>query len=55
MTTAIAIKDLEWKYEHTTQFALRGVNLEIAENTFFGIVGVKKKKKTTLVNCIKGL
>jgi energy-coupling factor transporter ATP-binding protein EcfA2 len=55
MTTAVAIKDLEWKYEHTTQFALRGINLEIAENTFLGIVGANEQGKTTLVNCIKGL
>ena len=55
MAIAVAIKDLEWKYEHTTQFALRGVNLEIPENTFLGIVGANEQGKTTLINCIKGL
>lgn len=55
MANAVVIKDLEWKYEHTTQFALRGVQLEIPENTFLGIVGANEQGKTTLVNCIKGL
>jgi energy-coupling factor transport system ATP-binding protein len=55
VTIAVVIKDLEWKYEHTTQFALRGVNLEIAENTFLGVVGANEQGKTTLINCIKGL
>jgi energy-coupling factor transport system ATP-binding protein len=55
MTNAVVIKNLEWKYEHTTQFALRGVNLEIPENIFLGLVGANEQGKTTLVNCIKGL
>ena len=55
MAAAIVIKDLEWKYEHTTQFALRGVNLEIAENTFVGVVGANEQGKTTLINSICGL
>jgi energy-coupling factor transporter ATP-binding protein EcfA2 len=55
MKPAIVVKDLEWKYEHTTEFALRGVNLEIPENCFFGLVGANEQGKTTLVNCIKGL
>lgn len=55
MKPAVVVKDLEWKYEHTTQFALRGVNFEIAENTFLGMVGANEQGKTTLVNCIKGL
>lgn len=55
MAMAVVIRDLEWKYEHTTQFALRGVNLEIPENTFLGVVGANEQGKTTLINCIKGL
>lgn len=55
MTVAVAIQDLEWKYEHTSQFALRGVNLEVAENAFVGVVGANEQGKTTLINCIKGL
>jgi len=34
---------------------LRGINLEIPENIFLGIVGANEQGKTTLVNCIKGL
>ena len=55
MAAAIVIKDLEWKYEHTTQFALRGVNLVVPENTFLGIVGANEQGKTTLINSICGL
>ena len=53
--SAIVIENLEWKYEHTTEFALRGVNLEIPENTFLGIVGPNEQGKTTLVSAISGL
>lgn len=55
MPPAVILQDLEWKYEHTTEFALRGVSLEIPENSFFGIVGANEQGKTTLVSCIKGL
>lgn len=55
MTLAVSIKNLEWKYEHTKEFTLRGLNLDIEENTFLGIVGANEHGKTTLVNCIKGL
>ena len=55
MPPAVIIQDLEWKYEHTTEFALRGVSLEIPENSFLGIVGANEQGKTTLVSCIKGL
>lgn len=52
---AVVIENLEWKYEHTTEFALRGVNLEIPENSFIGIVGSNEQGKTTLVSAINGL
>ncbi len=55
MATAVSIKNLEWKYENTTQFALRGIDLDIEENTFTGVVGANEQGKTTLINCIKGL
>ncbi len=55
MTTAISIQDLEWKYEHTTEFALRKANLEIEEHSFVGIVGANEQGKTTLISCISGL
>lgn len=52
---AVVIENLEWKYEHTSEFALRGINLEIPENTFLGIVGPNEQGKTTLVSAINGL
>ncbi len=55
MTTAISIQDLEWKYEHTTEFALRKVSLEIEEHAFVGIVGANEQGKTSLISCISGL
>lgn len=55
MPTAVDIQDLEWKYEHTTDFALRKVNLAIEANSFIGIVGANEQGKTTLISCISGL
>lgn len=55
MPPAIVFKDLEWKYEHTKEFALKGINLEIEEGTFLGIVGANEQGKTTLISCINGL
>jgi energy-coupling factor transporter ATP-binding protein EcfA2 len=55
MTTAISIQNLEWKYEHTTEFALKGINLEIEEHSFIGLVGANEQGKTTLGMAINGL
>lgn len=55
MSAAVAIENLEWKYEHTKEFALRGINLEIPENSVLGIVGPNEQGKTTLVSAISGL
>ena len=55
MTNAIEIKNLEWRYEHADTFALRGIDLEIAENSFLGVVGPNEQGKTTLVSAISGL
>jgi energy-coupling factor transporter ATP-binding protein EcfA2 len=55
MTASVVIQDLEWKYEHTTEFALKGVSLEIEENSFLGIVGANESGKTTLISTINGL
>ncbi len=52
---SITIENLEWKYEHTTEFALSGLNLEIPENSFLGIVGPNEQGKTSLVSAISGL
>ena len=55
MTSAIVITDLEWRYEHTKEFALKKVNLEIEEYSFTGIVGANEQGKTTLISAISGL
>lgn len=52
---AVAIHDLQWKYGNATDFALKGINLEIEAGTFFGIVGPNEAGKSTLVYAIKGL
>ncbi len=55
MSYAVTITDLEWKYEHRKNFALKKVNLQIEENTFLGIVGANEHGKTSLVSAISGL
>ncbi len=55
MSIAIRIQDLEWKYENTKEFALRGLNLEIEEGTFLGVVGANEHGKTSLAMAINGL
>jgi len=55
MDAAIKFKDLQWRYEHRTNFALKGINLEIIKNDFIGVVGANEHGKTTLVSAICGL
>ncbi len=55
MTPAIKIRDLEWKYGQRKNFALQKVNLEIEENSVWGIVGANEHGKTTLVSSMCGL
>ncbi len=55
MSEVVVIQDLEWKYSNTKEFALRGVSLEIEENSFVGVVGANEQGKTTLISCINGL
>jgi len=52
---AVEIRELSWRYEHATQFALTEVSLEIAEREFVLIVGPNEAGKTTLVSAIKGI
>jgi energy-coupling factor transporter ATP-binding protein EcfA2 len=52
---AVEIRDLSWRYEHASQFALTEVDLEIAEREFVLIVGPNEAGKTTLVSAIKGI
>jgi len=55
MSAVITFQGLEWKYENTTEFALRGVDLEIEANSFIGIVGANEHGKTSLISAINGL
>ncbi len=55
METIIEIQNLEWKYENTKEFALRGINLQIEEHTFVGVVGANEQGKTSLLSAICGL
>jgi len=52
---AVSVKNLSWKYEHATEFALKGANLDIEEGSFVAIVGPNEAGKTTLVSAIQGL
>jgi energy-coupling factor transporter ATP-binding protein EcfA2 len=55
MDPAIVFRDLQWRYEHRKNFALKGINLEIGKNDFIGVVGPNEHGKTTLVSAISGL
>ncbi len=52
---AIEIKDLIWRYEGRETPALKGINLEIEENQFIGVIGPNEAGKTSLVAAIKGI
>ncbi|HXG26141.1 MAG TPA: ATP-binding cassette domain-containing protein [Candidatus Binatia bacterium] len=52
---AVEVRDLTWRYEHTTRPALEGVNLDIVEREFVLVVGPNEAGKTTLVAAIKGI
>ena len=53
--SAIELKGVSWRYEHTTEPALIDVDLEIAEREFVLVIGPNEAGKTTLVSAIKGL
>src|SRR5277367_1485882 len=59
MTPAISIKDLKKTYREgkTSQHkeALRGVNLEIPQGSFFGLLGPNGAGKSTIINILAGL
>jgi energy-coupling factor transport system ATP-binding protein len=55
MTHAVEVKGLSWKYQNTTDLALRDVSLEIAQGDFTLVVGPNEAGKTTLMLAIKGL
>jgi ATP-binding cassette, subfamily B, bacterial PglK len=51
----ISLKDIKFKYNHSNQYILKNLNLEINQGDTIGIVGESGKGKTTLINIILGL
>jgi ABC-2 type transport system ATP-binding protein len=51
---ALDVKGLEKTYSSGTK-ALKGINLEIPEGSFFGLLGPNGAGKSTLIHCIMGL
>lgn len=54
MGAALSIKGLEKTYDSGTH-ALRGVNLEIPQGSFFGLLGPNGAGKSSLIHCLVGL
>lgn len=54
-TPAVRVENYQWKYIHSNEYALRGVNLSIEEGECVGIIGSNGSGKTTLCNSIDGL
>lgn len=52
--SALLVKKLEKKYASGTQ-ALKGIDLEIPQGSFFGLLGPNGAGKSTLIHCIMGL
>lgn len=51
----IIVKDLDFRYQNTTELALKGINLSVGLGASVGIVGETGSGKTTLVDIILGL
>lgn len=51
---AIEVRELKKTYSSGTH-ALKGINLEIPEGSFFGLLGPNGAGKSTLIHCIMGL
>ncbi len=51
----VRFEDYEWKYANTKEFALKGINLEIEEGTFVGVIGPNGSGKTSMAYSINGL
>ena len=55
MSVVIELKDYSWKYLNTQQPALEGINLQIEEGMFVGVIGPNGSGKTTLAYSMNGL
>ena len=51
----IAVKDLNFKYSGSKEFALQNVNLTIEDGDFIGIIGSSGAGKTTLTYALNGI
>ena len=51
----IAIRDLSYRYPDAEEWALRGLNLDVAEGEWLAIVGVNGSGKSTLIKHLNGL
>ncbi|MDK2463759.1 MAG: ATP-binding cassette domain-containing protein, partial [Candidatus Korarchaeota archaeon] len=51
----IRVEGLKWKYEGSRDWVLKGVDLEIHQGEFVGIVGPNDSGKTTLAMSLNGL
>lgn len=59
MASSVSIRDFYWRYPNFTgiksDYALKGINLDINDGEFFGITGPSGSGKTTLCYAITGL
>lgn len=51
----IEVKNLKYRYPHTTKLALDGIDVEIQKGEFIGIIGENKAGKSTLCQAFAGL